>query len=382
MSEPLQILCIDDDEDLLEGLTLSLRKFGEVHVANRGEVGLLKAAELPRLALVICDMRMPGLSGAETLAKFRVQFPTVTRVLLTGFTELDAAIAAVNQGNLFRFLSKPVAPSDLQQSVTDALAHHQLLESEKELLNQTLRGSVEALATALSMSSPAVFGLARRTRDLAASCAQILFGESLWSLDTAALLLNLGLVGLSTELQERYLAAVELDDTEEKLVAEGYQGTLSLLAPIPRLEQVRDIIRLAEPRARQPLESPSALHSRLELMAEIIAAVNQFVRLDAFDSTPLATLAVMRDRYLVREPVMRALTQVVVAAGRDERLEMLTVHQLREGMQLSKSLYTASGMLLAPAGYDITEAFLLRLRVILAKTPKAQIAVRIPARPT
>jgi CheY-like chemotaxis protein len=110
-----------------------LRDRFEIHTADNGEKGLAAAKENGPFAVVISDMRMPGMNGAQFLAQIRKTAPDTVRMLLTGFTDLDAAVAAVNEGNIFRFLSKPCSKEDLLNAIHLGLAQHRSAVAEKEL---------------------------------------------------------------------------------------------------------------------------------------------------------------------------------------------------------------------------------------------------------
>ena len=104
------ILCVDDDANLLEGLKRQLRKQFTLETALSGEAGLVVVKEDGPFAVVVSDMRMPGMNGARFLAQVRAMAPDTVRILLTGQTDIQDAIVAVNEGHIFRFLTKPCPP--------------------------------------------------------------------------------------------------------------------------------------------------------------------------------------------------------------------------------------------------------------------------------
>ena len=106
----ISILCVDDEPRVLEGLKLTLRRGFNVATATNGAEGLAVLQQMDGAAVVISDMRMPGMNGAVFLAKVRALWPDCTRLLLTGEPGRDAVVAAVNEGQIFRFLTKPCAP--------------------------------------------------------------------------------------------------------------------------------------------------------------------------------------------------------------------------------------------------------------------------------
>ena len=169
MTKP-SILCVDDEPNVVSGLAMQLRRDYEVVGASSGAEGLARLRERAggpedrAFAAIVSDMRMPEMDGASFLAEAREVAPDATRLLLTGHSEFDAAIRAVNEGGLFRFLLKPCPPDELRVALRDAVEQHRLVVSERVLLEQTLRGSVRTLLEILAMTHPAAFGRAERVR--------------------------------------------------------------------------------------------------------------------------------------------------------------------------------------------------------------------------
>src|SRR3981081_2833311 len=109
-----RILCVDDEARVVEGLVLHLRKDYEVHTALSGDEGLRALKKSGGAAVVISDMRMPGMDGVLLLHHVLTFYPDATRILLTGEPGRDAAISAVNNARIFRFLTKPCPPDQLK----------------------------------------------------------------------------------------------------------------------------------------------------------------------------------------------------------------------------------------------------------------------------
>ena len=115
----------------------------------------------------------------------------VVTVLLTGHTDFESAMAAVNEGNVFRMLSKPCPPDTLRSVLKDAMDQHHLITSKRILLDKTLRGSVDALAQSLAAVQPLFFGRAQRVRRLANALAEDIHINEPWRVGVAAVFLNL-----------------------------------------------------------------------------------------------------------------------------------------------------------------------------------------------
>ena len=112
-----RILLVDDDPNILQGYQRQLHKHVDIETAQNGIAGLKSLKEKGPFAVIISDLRMPGMDGIAFLAEAREQSPDSVRVMLTGHADLEAAINAVNKGNIFRLLTKPCPAENLLQTV-------------------------------------------------------------------------------------------------------------------------------------------------------------------------------------------------------------------------------------------------------------------------
>src|SRR5579883_220705 len=123
--ERRQILCVDDEPHILSGIALNLRRRYEVLCAQSGTQGLELLKRHPDIAVIITDMRMPGMDGAQFLVASREIRPDAGRILLTGYSDITHAIAAVNSGRICRFLTKPCAADQLIEAIESAIEEHE-----------------------------------------------------------------------------------------------------------------------------------------------------------------------------------------------------------------------------------------------------------------
>ena len=164
MNSKLEVLCVDDEPQVLEGLRMHLKEYYKVHLATSGPEGLEKLLNHKNIAVILSDMRMPEMDGAKFLNAARTAAPEAVRMLLTGYADIQSAIAAVNEGQIFRFISKPCPPDQLLSVFEAAVTQHRLIVAEKVLLQRTLLGCVESMVKVLSLTKPAAFGRALRLR--------------------------------------------------------------------------------------------------------------------------------------------------------------------------------------------------------------------------
>lgn len=131
---PPRVLLVDDDPRILAGLRRQLHRRYQVVTAPGGAEGLAAMAGGEPFAVVISDMRMPGMDGATFLSRVRATAPQTTRILLTGQTELSTAIRAINDGQVFRFLDKPCPPDVLDRTLHEAVHRYRTACDEHRLL--------------------------------------------------------------------------------------------------------------------------------------------------------------------------------------------------------------------------------------------------------
>ena len=152
-------------------------------------------------------------------------------------------VEAINQGAIFRFLSKPCSTEKLVQALEAAVAQHQLITGERDLLENTLGGSLKVLSEILALSDPKMFGRAEALRDSVRQLAAALNVTPTWDLEAAALLSQIGTVTLPPELILKARLGHTLTAGGEKEVFERVPAVgSSLLAQIPRLEGVARMI--------------------------------------------------------------------------------------------------------------------------------------------
>jgi DNA-binding NtrC family response regulator len=135
-----KILFVDDEPQVLEGLGRLLHGTFQIETAISGAEALRKLKRSGPYAVVVCDMRMPEMDGAQLLSKVKVDFPESVRIMLTGNSDQETAVRAVNEGHIFRFLTKPCDEELLTKALNAALVHYRLASHKEELLEKARGG--------------------------------------------------------------------------------------------------------------------------------------------------------------------------------------------------------------------------------------------------
>jgi len=348
-----RILCVDDEPRVLAGLEAILMFDYDVSTATSGAEGL-EAVRETEYAVVISDMRMPSMNGAEFLAAVREISPDTTRILLTGYSEVDAAISAINQGGVFRFLSKPAPEDILIPTVEDGLEQHRLRKAEKELLEGTVRGAVELLTSVLAIASPKGFARSNELKRLSSEIAKGLGISPGWDLDVASLLARLGWIAMPPDVLERHLAGEALLPEERKVIAESGETAARLVEHIPRLTDVAEVIRIAH----RPIGLVQANRT-----ARLGAVLNAALAVD-LEMTRGASLNEALERADLKDDYRQAL--VGVAATEEERVSWVvskvTADELTAGMILDEDVYMTNGNLIVKQGAELSAPMAARLQ--------------------
>ena len=206
---------------------------------------------------MLSDMRMPRMNGADMLAEIKKRDHEVSTILLTGHTDFDSAMAAVNDGNVFRMLSKPCPPERLIKVLNDGLSNMIWLRVNI-LLDQTLRGAVDALAESLSTAKPLFFGRVQRVRRMANELAEKLSIPRL-EVDVASVFSQLAYLALPENVTEDVYYRKDLTKEVKSLLAKFPEDTRNILNKIPGLEEVGEILKSVDIQYRFEQEKPDGI---------------------------------------------------------------------------------------------------------------------------
>jgi response regulator RpfG family c-di-GMP phosphodiesterase len=127
------ILVVDDEPEILHSLRGLLRMEFEVHVAESGRAALQVLREQP-IQVVMADQRMPEMTGVELLSQVQGEWPEAIRMVFTGYADVKAVIDAINRGHVFRYITKPWDPDELQMVLRHACAEYRRIVAQNRLL--------------------------------------------------------------------------------------------------------------------------------------------------------------------------------------------------------------------------------------------------------
>jgi FixJ family two-component response regulator len=361
-AEEFRILCVDDEPRVLDGMRRTLGMNFEVKTAEGGAQALAILAGPERFAVTISDMRMPGMDGAAYLEQAAVCDPNMVRMLLTGQSDMQAAIRAINHGRIFRFLTKPCDADVLNCAVEDALEQHRLITAEKELLEKTLYGSIQVLTEMLSLVNPVAFSRAVRIKRLVQHVARVLKLPDPWQLELAVMISHLGYVGMQPELLERAYTGQPITADEKALLGGAAQTAHHLMVKIPRIEAVLAIVeRLGDP--APPLQGlqRAAKESRLPWAVHVILAAERADQLSYRHPSPRLIVEGLKSEKF--DPtVIESLGRAEFHSLASRKTIQITARQLEPGMFLLEDAVSPVGALMAKGGQEVTPTVALLLK--------------------
>jgi len=374
-----KILLVDDDPNILYSYQRVLRQEFHVDIAFGGQTALTTIDRNGPYAVVLTDLRMPHMDGVELLTLVRNKCPDTVRMMLTGNADLEAAAKAINQGHIFRFLAKPCDNEPLRAALVAGLEQYRLIMEEKQLLEQTLRGTIQVLTEVLSVVSPAAFGRAMRIHRYVHHIVQALSLRSSWQIEIAAMLSQLGCVALPPEIIETVYAGGTLPQDQQLLYDQHPRIARDLLSSIARMEPVGWIVFHQDKPVPLQRDFADQDETDLRVAVEILQSILAFdALLQKGLSRVEAANRVARQRKGLHRQVMEALVELEPETS-DKELRRLQIAELIPGMIIEQEIRTQTGSLVATKGQEVTVALLLGLtRLQEAGTLDCTISVSLP----
>lgn len=408
----LTVLCVDDEANILNALRRLLRPQGYcVLTADSGAQALELMAQRPA-DLVLSDMRMPGMDGAQLLEQVRARWPDTARILLTGYADLSSTVAAINKAEIYRYVSKPWDDRLLLGLVADVL-HRKRLEGDKarlerltqdqnaqlKELNATLEARVQArtaeLANALESlgkahddlrksftSSIRVFAnlielregvVAGHSRHVAESARQLaqrmqLRGPDLRDVTLAALLHGVGEFGVSDQVLRKPPSALACEERE--LVMKQPLRAQAALMGLEQLSGAGKLIRSYRERFDGAGYPDRLSGLAIPLGARILAVAHDFEAAQEGTLTGRWLSKLQAREYIIQargsryDPsVVDALIQILDESGVKPIAELtLPLSRLEDGMMLTRDLTADDGMLLLSKDTVLNDSMIEQLR--------------------
>lgn len=362
-----KVLLVDDEENVLQAYSRVLRGKFALDTSLGGEAALECMADRGPYAVVVSDMRMPGMDGVTFLAWAMAQHPDTVRIMLTGNSDQGTAMEAVNKGAIFRFLTKPCDSELLVQTLDLAIRQHQLITAEKTLLEDTLKGAIKMLVELLSCLDPISFGRAQAMATQAEAIAREMGMKNPWVLGVASILSQIGILTVPENVASKIQIGTFLNSNERELSNRIPEIGADLIKNIPRLEEVAEAVLYMNKNVNGTgYPANDRKGDEIPLGGRILRVVWDYERLLPKFGNSIATVRDMEIRTTWYDPmVIRAFVRCLERQGAEAPppvTQQVGLHELHIGHVLLTGIETVDGLLVIPNGTTIGLAHLQKLR--------------------
>jgi response regulator RpfG family c-di-GMP phosphodiesterase len=371
-----KILLVDDDPGLLKGFKYQLGKRFEVETVAGGKEGLEAITEHGPFAVIVSDMQMPEMDGIQFFNLVRQVAPDSVRMMLTAAADQKTAMDAVNDGQIFRFLTKPCLPEYLAKSLETGIEQYRLITAERELLSKTLSGSVSVLTEVLSLVNPTAFGHAASVRRWVRQLCEVLQVENLWEVEIAAMLSQVGCITVPTSTMAK-LANGEKVNAREMCSYEKHPKVGSdLVSKIPRLKGVAEIIAYQQKRFDGSGVPDDEKHGEeIPFGARVLKLVIDVVQLMSSERSIAHTWGDINERTGWYDPtIVDALATVLDV---EYVYRSVNIVELEDNMVLDDHVVTESGDIFLARGQEVTASMRARLAAFMLTSRGVREPMRV-----
>jgi CheY-like chemotaxis protein len=357
-----QVLFVDDEQNLLNGIERRLSGQYDLATANSGVEALALMESRGPFAVAVTDMRMPKMDGVQFIKEARKKSPDTVYIMLTGNQDQATAMQALNEGHVFRFLTKPCQSADLTKAVEAGLRQYQLETGEKDLLQKTFCGAVSVLTDVLALSHPNIFSRTERIEGICLGLQEELKLGDHWEYKLAA---KLGLLGFAL-LPESERANVDMGTQLGGIVSEQFRRAAStgqrLIERIPRLATVAKII------GRQPdvdgsvvIQIPRTDEAKANMGATLLRVAMLW---DEVSRQGRSGMEAVEELHGSLPKLSREMADALLAIPGDNLNEDsldVPLCDLKEGMVLCDDVVSENGSMLIRKGRRLTWTVIERL---------------------
>ncbi len=334
-----KILFVDDDPQVLDAYRRTFRKDFNVHTSQGPVDGLAAIAETGPFFVVISDLRMPGMDGIEFFSQLKARCPDTVRIMLTGYADIAAAMSAVNQGHVFRFLAKPCPEQDMRDAIAAGVRQYRLVTAEKEFLRSTLKGVIKVLTDLLALANNTAHERCARIKRLVVDIGRACNMSDPWRLELAVMLSQLGFLILPEQLLAKQLHGQKLSPEQQELYTLHPRLGSDLLANIPRMEELAKVIAYQDKHYDGSGAPPDDVAGEsIPLGSRILKAALDFDVLQQQGLSRSKALKTMAQRKGWYDPLVLSRMEPLLNAREGYSPASITPDELQTGMILDQNL--------------------------------------------
>ena len=339
------VLFVDDDPNILKAIQRNLRDKFEICIAESvsDALQLLKEHQFP---VIVSDMKMPEMNGADFLILAKEAQPEAIRILLTGESGLEEAIKAINESDIYKFLKKPCATDKLISTIDTALRMYNAHHIEALIMDKSVKGFVYIISDLMNVISPEIFKKSSDVSKIAKSSQTKFPIEDSWSVEVACLLMYLGSI--------HYKVYKYSDLYGKHLMVKVLNKSAQLIFNIPKFEEVHNILY------------DLALFYEKKTFIENLDSDSKVLKL-IIDYYHMVVTKGFKDKFLAMysKDIIEKLPAML--GKKPNAIVSLEAKQLSAGMRAAENIITVSGSILVNKGEVLKEEDLNVLNLFSSK---------------
>ena len=381
-SANFEVMVVDDVKTNIDILVELLGEDYEVSVAMDGESALQDIAE-NQPDLILLDIMMPAMDGYEVCRRIKANDKSkdIPVIFITAKTDVEDEVKGLLLGAV-DYITKPISPARVKARVKTQV---QLLNAQrklKEMLENTFAGSIKILTDILAISNPTIFSRTLRLKRYVSGIIDELNLSNRWQFEIAAMLSQLGCLGVPLEILEKINAGHDISSSEREAFESHCKVGGELLSRIPHLEAIAAMISAQMAIRKVPPGRFDILNTdELELGSRILQTVVAFDKLIIDGMLPSEAIRqLLTDKKHFADIIVKALQKVVRHINFEMDTRTISINNLVVGMIIDEDVMSESGKLLLSKGSEISETIIRSLQrfsqhgkvrgSILVKLPK------------
>lgn len=354
------ILLVDDENHILESYKRHLFEDYKIVTASNGKEGLSKLTQFPDISVIVSDMQMPEMDGLEFLEEARYLNHGAIRIMLTGNSDQKTASEAINRADVFKFLNKPCAPHDLKTALLEAISERNVRNKEHEVLNSTLRNSINTLVEVLSLSCPEAFGSINRIKSSVILCLRHMNSNPDWMVESLPMLAFLGYISLPSDILKKVSRGAPLTDDQRSIYNTHADVGHRLIKAIPRLGGIaKSVLYQNKGYDGSGYPDDEVSGKSIPTGARLLKVALDYEYFLASTTPDQALQRLLDNRSIYDLTILKNFVEAM-RLKKDDKILTIEDSELRIGMVVAADVYTNEGILLIAKGQDVSDGVISR----------------------
>lgn len=353
-----KVLVVDDEVNILSSIRRTLKNQFEIDVAASGEEAL-ELLSTNKYAVIMTDMKMPNMNGVELLQIVKEKAPNTVRMMLTGNADQKTAIDALNVGSIFRFINKPCGKQELIDALNAGVEQHNLIMSEKILLSQTLKSTINVMGEVLTIVNPQVFADTLQIKNYMLKLADQLKLKASWSFEPMIQLSQLGRAMFIDPALLKENAFDNLSPEQRSMFERHPCLAADLIRKIPRMGAIaRTILYQDKGFNGRGIPADDVKGEDIPYESRMMKVVIDFLKFKKLGALEKQAYMRLEEQDELYDPEILEGLKEVIYVEICATQKLVNINELKPNMVIQENIKTKNNLLVATEGQEITDPLL------------------------